>query len=46
VAFNALKTTITILVFLDTTAPFHIEADNFDYAMEAVLSQESKMDSK
>ena len=47
--FNVLKTTITfvsILTSLDTTILFHIEADILDYTIEAVLSQELKIDSK
>ena len=47
-AFNTLKTTITsvlILVFPDTIVFFfYIEADSSDYIIEAVLSQESKID--
>ena len=47
--FDAMKTSvisIPILVFPNTTTLFYIEADNFNYVIEAVFSQKSKTDSK
>jgi RNase H-like domain found in reverse transcriptase len=35
-----------ILVFLDKTRPFRVEADSSDFATRAVLSQQSPEDNK
>ncbi|KAG5719742.1 hypothetical protein E4T56_gene18566 [Termitomyces sp. T112] len=48
-AFDALKYAITsgpILLFPDDNSPFWVEADSSNFAMEAVLSQQSPEDGK
>ncbi|KAG5730771.1 hypothetical protein E4T56_gene3468 [Termitomyces sp. T112] len=48
-AFEALKQSVTskpVLLFPDDDSPFHVEADSSDFAIRAVLSQQSKEDGK
>jgi len=48
-AFKDLKTAVTtapVLVFLQESDPFQIEADSLDFATKAVLSQQSMTDGK
>ena len=48
-AFEAIRTCVIstlILVFLDETRPFQVEADSSDFATGAVLSQQSLEDDK
>ncbi len=48
-AFKAIRTRVIsapILVFLDKTRPFRVEADSSDFATGAVLSQQSPEDDK
>jgi len=49
VAFEDLKTAVTtapVLVFLQESDPFRIEADSSDFATGTVLSQQSTTDGK